>query len=72
MSSVDKAIYGLMKFSWSLPHLVYQHCRAHKLQFRKLLARSSLLLRIQTNCCWYIFETGMSGGYMGYIFNKLA
>ena len=32
MSSADKGLYGLMKCNWNLPHLIYQHCRAHRFQ----------------------------------------
>ena len=32
MSSPDNGLYGLMKRNWNLPQLVYQHCRAHRLQ----------------------------------------
>ena len=32
MSSPKNGVYGLMKIHWELPDLIYQHCRAHRLQ----------------------------------------
>ena len=32
MSSPVNGLYGRMMVRWKLPHLVFQHCRAHRLQ----------------------------------------
>ena len=32
MSSPMNGLYGLMMSRWKLPYLVFQHCRAHRLQ----------------------------------------
>ena len=32
MSSPVNGLYGRMMVRWELPHLVFQHCRAHRLQ----------------------------------------
>ena len=32
MSSPINGLYGLMKSRWKLPNLIFQHCRAHRLQ----------------------------------------
>ena len=45
MSSPINGVYGLMKSTWKLPNLVFQHCRAHRLQLvTKAVAKDSQIV----------------------------
>ena len=45
MSSPTNGVYGLMKTTWKLPNLIYQHCRAHRLQLvAKAVAKDSQII----------------------------
>ena len=50
MSSPKNGVYGLMKIHWKLPDLIYQHCRAHRLQLvPKAVAKDSQII---TDSLW--------------------
>ena len=45
MSSPINGVYGLMKSTWKLPNLVFQHCRAYWLQLvAKAVAKESQIV----------------------------
>ena len=45
MSSHINGVYGLMKSTWKLPNLIFQHCRAHRLQLvAKAVAKESKIV----------------------------
>ena len=45
MSSPKNGVYGLMKIHWKLPDLIFQHCRAHRLQLvAKAVAKDSQII----------------------------
>ena len=45
MSSHINGVYGLMRTTWKLPYLIFQHCRAHRLQLvAKAVAKESQIV----------------------------
>ena len=43
-------LYGLMKITWKLPHLIYQHRRAHRFQLvAKAVAKDSQIVSDSIN-----------------------